>query len=401
MDQHIVYIDDKILDLSRMVKWHPGGSTILKNNKGLDVTDLFHAFHKGISYKNFIVKTRPSMHDTPLYVEDFRKLNYSFEKMGWYHPSYNHFVISILRCLCLWMTSIYFAISKNIVLSGVTMGIFWQQIAGMGHDLGHSSCLSTRKANRLIGSVLSGLTGLSSVWWRNSHFQHHAHTNIQDEDPDIIHVPLFMISDKLLTPFYHNFNHTHVCTDRIAKILIRMQHLTMYPILMFARLNLYSQSIQHIYNKKDMYSRIEKIGILSFLGWHLILFCQMSVIQSLQFVLISHFTSGLLHIQIVISHWACDVTTKTDRADHFLHTLQSTIDVDCMESMDWIHLGLQFQVAHHMFPRLPRYHLRQATYAIREICSKHDLIYNSMTFTDLNIHLWKKMKHVAQTINKA
>ena len=94
-----------------------------------------------------------------------------------------------------------------------------------------------------------------------------------------------------------------------------------------------------------------------------------------------------------------DVKTKENRVDHFLHTLQTTYDIDCMRSMDWFHLGLQFQVAHHMFPRLPRCHLRQATSAIREICAKHHLMYNSMTFTDLNVLLWKKMKTVANSMD--
>ncbi len=391
-----VRIEGNVVNLSSVIDWHPGGSHVLTSNCGQDVTDLFKAFHVNVSYRNLIVQpvTRTVGSVAP-HVEDFRKLNDLFRAQGWYNPPRSIFAMHIFACLCLIATSACMGACSHVAASAVAMGMFWQQSSGLGHDLGHSSSLQKRKTNMLFGSVMSIFTGLSSVWWRHSHFQHHVHTNVKEEDPDILHLPIFSVSDKLLVPFYHNFIGTHVRIDDIAKILIRVQHVTMYPILMFARFNLYIQSVKHIWNKSDAYSRVEKMGIFCFFGWHVALFVRIGATRFFEFVLLSHFISGILHVQIVISHWASAVKSTSDTpSDHFSHTLQTTTDVTCPEYMDWFHMGLQFQVAHHMFPRLPRCHLRKATCAVQRICLKHNLVYNSMTFIDLNRHLLRHMKTV-------
>lgn len=38
----------------------------------------------------------------------------------------------------------------------------------------------------------------------------------------------------------------------------------------------------------------------------------------------------------------------------------STLNISCPASLDWFHGGLQFQIEHHLIPRLPRHHLRRA-----------------------------------------
>ena len=39
--------------------------------------------------------------------------------------------------------------------------------------------------------------------------------------------------------------------------------------------------------------------------------------------------------------------------------------------LDWVHIGLQFQVEHHLYPRLPRHNLRAAREMVREVVHKH------------------------------
>nr|GFC87928.1 delta(8)-fatty-acid desaturase 1-like [Tanacetum cinerariifolium] len=44
--------------------------------------------------------------------------------------------------------------------------------------------------------------------------------------------------------------------------------------------------------------------------------------------------------------------------DWFEKQTNGTIDISCSSYMDWFFGGLQFQLEHHLFPRLPRCHLR-------------------------------------------
>ena len=51
---------------------------------------------------------------------------------------------------------------------------------------------------------------------------------------------------------------------------------------------------------------------------------------------------------------------------------------------DWVHGGLQYQVIHHLFPRLPRHNLRAARHRVRELCAKHGLKYHCYSFYECN-----------------
>lgn len=52
--------------------------------------------------------------------------------------------------------------------------------------------------------------------------------------------------------------------------------------------------------------------------------------------------------------------TSTEKKDYNFLRVQTehSMDVDCSWYMDWFHGGLQFQVVHHLFPRIPRHNLR-------------------------------------------
>ena len=286
--------------------------------------------------------------------------------------------------------------SEYVVYSALCTGLFWQQSAGIGHDLGHSSVAAVRTTNIFIGCLLSSITGLSSSWWRHSHFQHHIHTNVKREDPDIIHAPIFSVSEKLFQPFKHNFLDKYIQFESLA--LVRVQHLLMYPVMSVARLNLYAQSAAFLLNPPHPATPIiqmERCGMCLFWSMLMSLYFSIGAWRWCIYFTVSHVISGITHVQIIISHWACAITDSKEHMDHYMHTLTTTTDIETWPSNDWFHIGLQYQVAHHMFPRLPRYRLRAATDLIRAICARHELPYTQRSFYTLNCELFSHMRHVA------
>ena len=55
--------------------------------------------------------------------------------------------------------------------------------------------------------------------------------------------------------------------------------------------------------------------------------------------------------------------------------------------MDFAHGGLNFQVEHHLFPRVPRHNLRIVSKLVKELCKKHNVIHRSVPFIEANIEL--------------
>tara|TARA_B110000208_G_C11769660_1_gene429874 strand:+ start:1156 stop:1761 length:606 start_codon:yes stop_codon:yes gene_type:complete len=132
------------------------------------------------------------------------------------------------------------------------MGIFWQQLAGLGHDLGHSGVSHRFRLDHQVGSSLTALMGLSLCWWKSDHNTHHVVCNALEHDPNIQHMPMLAISSKIFeAPFWDTYHRRWVGMDRIAKWFVSHQHYAFYPLMAFGRLNIYVQGLIYLLAPPD------------------------------------------------------------------------------------------------------------------------------------------------------
>ena len=76
--------------------------------------------------------------------------------------------------------------------------------------------------------------------------------------------------------------------------------------------------------------------------------------------------------------------------------LRTTMNVATYEPLDFVHIGLQFQIEHHLFPRLPRHSLRAARTLVKAVCAKHKLPYHEPGFFEGNFEMWKSLQSAAR-----
>ncbi|CAD7698559.1 unnamed protein product [Ostreobium quekettii] len=80
--------------------------------------------------------------------------------------------------------------------------------------------------------------------------------------------------------------------------------------------------------------------------------------------------------QICISHFSRHTFQGLPRDDDWMCSqLASTMNWRCPAWMDWFHGGLQFQVEHHLFPRVPRHNLRKVQAMLEPVCVELGLDY--------------------------
>jgi len=117
------------------------------------------------------------------------------------------------------------------------------------------------------------------------------------------------------------------------------------------------------------------------------------------YAVISHGCAGLLHVQICISHFTMSTYhghAYNDTTDEwFKMQCRTTMNVACSRWFDFFHGGLQFQIEHHLYPRLPRHNLREARALVKPLCEKWDVRYHEPTFVGANIELISSMRAVA------
>ncbi len=58
------------------------------------------------------------------------------------------------------------------------------------------------------------------------------------------------------------------------------------------------------------------------------------------------------------------------------------MDVACSPEIEFIHGGLHLQVTHHLFPRLPRHNLREASLLVKQYCREQEIVYQDTSFIE-------------------
>ena len=296
--------------------------------------------------------------------------------------------------------------SNNVyiqVASSITMALFWQQMAFIGHDTGHTAITHDFKMDQLIGIFAGNMTtGISIGWWKKSHNAHHIVTNSVEFDPDIQHLPVLAITDKFFKSVRSMYHEKTLYFNGLAKFFVSNQHWLYYLIMGLARYNLYLQSFLLVFSLPNGRAKyLECFGLAFFWTWYLYLCSFLPCWTSLFiFVVVAHFLAGVLHIQITLSHFSMKTyhghpMDAFKDSEFLLSQLATTMDIECYPWLDFIHGGLQFQIEHHLFPRLPRHRLREAKAKIQALCKKHNVPYRSKTFYEANLEIIKQLKETA------
>ena len=84
----------------------------------------------------------------------------------------------------------------------------------------------------------------------------------------------------------------------------------------------------------------------------------------------------------MLSHFACSTEALGPVESFPARQLRTTMDVVCSPNIEFIHGGLHLQVTHHLFPRMPRHNLRQASARVKEYCKEQDLPYQEHGWID-------------------
>jgi len=391
-DDQWLIIEDAVYNTTRYQHSHPGGAFLFQGTAGSDVTLPFSTYHACDeqklapimkSLKIGTVVDRPQSKLTLAFEELHQKLKddnmYTYDSL--YYVKVLSWYFSIFAVAVKLLTS---RVYWQIILGSVFLGCFWQQIAFLGHDVGHNSATQTLKGDWYFGLIVNLFFGVSGAWWKFNHNAHHVYCNSVNWDPTVQHLPLFALNDSFARGYWSFYHSKFFQSGPITQFMLGYQHFLYIPVLCFARWKMYISSFDHLITVPNVYGRkTEFTALCLFWVWHAyLLSCIPTIELRLWCMLISHCVTGLLHMQITLNHFIMPTyegrgfDTNND-GDHWIKMqLETSADVGCGESLDWLWGGLQFQAAHHLFPRIPRANLRK----LREeylvpFCKKFDLNY--------------------------
>ncbi|ONI69634.1 acyl-CoA desaturase [Kribbella sp. ALI-6-A] len=244
------------------------------------------------------------------------------------------------------------------------------QVAFLSHDSAHRQIFDSAAWNEWTARILAGgLAGMSIHWWRGKHNKHHNAPNQLGKDPDIA------IGVIAFTP-------DHVARRTgLVKWLGDRQGWLFFPLLTLEGLSLHVAGLQHGFRRgASKVERVEAGVIVSRLGLY---------VAALFLVLPPGKAAAFLGLQLAVfgvflgasfapNHKGMPLVPATMKLDFLRRQVLMSRNIRGGVVVDFLMGGLNYQVEHHLFPSMPRPHLRHVQPIVREYCAKHNVKYTEV-----------------------
>jgi fatty acid desaturase len=248
----------------------------------------------------------------------------------------------------------------------VFLAFVFTQFGFVGHEAGHRQISGSRRSNDIIGLLYGDLAiGLSFGWWVDKHNRHHAHPNQEGKDPDIEIAALAFTEGQARS------------RGPIARFLYRYQAYLFFPLLLLEAINLHVSSVRALARPSVRHRIWERAlfaaHVIGYLG---VVFWILSPVKAIVFIAVQQGLFGLyLGCSFAPNHKGMAILAADDHSDFLRRQVLTSRNVRGSRLIDYALGGLNYQIEHHLFPNMPRPHLRRAQPLVRQFCRQHDLPY--------------------------
>ncbi|WP_030830446.1 fatty acid desaturase family protein [Streptomyces hygroscopicus] len=249
----------------------------------------------------------------------------------------------------------------------VPLAVLSARTAYIGHDAGHAQIAAGRRANRAIG-LLHGnlLLGMSYAWWNDKHNRHHANPNHIEKDPDVGAGALVWTAEQA------------AARRGFVRWVTRHQARLFFPMLLLEGIALKVSSVQHL-RRQPARERVVEGALLALhaAGYAALLLTCLPVGKAVAFALLHQALFGLhLGMAFAPNHKGMDMPDPAgERWGHLRRQVLTSRNVRGGPVTDWLLGGLNYQIEHHLFPSMPRPHLRLVQPLVREHCRDLGVLY--------------------------
>ena len=382
----LIGIDGKWYNVTNFIKYHPGGP-IIEKFVGQDATAAFrstgHENHGVLDkWKPVGTYTMPQRHPADA---EFEQMIKDMKAEGLYETDYSFYVKKFSFIASLWATVFLCVMAFDAwymhYLGAVVLAFVWQQSGFVMHEFMHSQVVKKHEKDR-YGGVFFGtvIFGISAHWWRDEHIFHHAMTNSIDIANRFVDPQMWesvWAQDPKMFPLFKN---------SIQWFFIKIQHITFIPfVCLIGRLEIVFDSF------------IKEKRLLEWIGWSLHWVWITYLLSHLPtwrevaiFYAIAASIEGIFHFQLILSHY-CKAYMYVDeyhKTSWYVYQIITNMNLLTPKWQDWYYGGLNYHIEHHLFPTLPRKHLRAIGPRVQAICKKHGIDYDICPFTEA---LWKTL----------
>ena len=270
------------------------------------------------------------------------------------------------------------------LLNAVFLAFILVQIGFVGHDVGHQQVFRSSRHNDILGLMISFLVGISRTWWVEKHNEHHSNPNQVDLDPDI-EIPILAFSeDQALgkTGFY--------------RLVARYQAFLFYPILGLEGIGLRLASVLYMLRNKVKYPVAEPLIMAAHIGIYLgSVFYLLSFWHAIMFLVVNQLVLGLYTgSTFAPNHKGMLLLDADTQMDFLRRQVLTSRNVKSGFINDFLYGGLNYQIEHHLFPRMSRNQLKKAQEIVKPFCQAHSISYHETSVLQSQREILQYLHHV-------
>jgi len=256
------------------------------------------------------------------------------------------------------------------MFTAVGLAVIFTQIAFLGHDAAHRQIFVSGRWNDWISLLLGDLlVGMSYGWWRHKHTRHHANPNKVATDPDIDLPVLSLTRDQVAKP-----------RPAFARWILAHQGLFFFPILLLEGLSLHASSVRRVVARERVERRWVEIAFLAVRlgGYVALVFLVLSPGIAAAFLGVQLGVFGVyMGMSFAPNHKGMPLVPKEARLDFLSRQVRTSRNIRGPWILDAVLGGLNYQIEHHLFPSMPRPHLRRAARLVSEYCESRGVPYTA------------------------
>lgn len=311
-------------------------------------------------------------------------------KAGILDRSYSYYFMTIVFTFAAFSFGMYQVItlplSWSLVVWSFIVAFFAVQIAGVMHDAGHRAIFESTRWNDIVGYICASLFGMGYDSWKIKHNAHHAHPNEEDEDPDV-ELPILSFTQER---FYEK--------KGIIRLLTKYQAYLYYPI---GSLVVFSTRISNInyfvnnVNKGTWWKLL--IYLIGLFAWFILPFIMFDLPKAFIATAIFNITAGLYLLNVFApNHKGMPHLKKGTKMSFLEQQVITSRNITGNWLNDYIYMGLNYQIEHHLFPNCPRNKLKYITPHLLDVCKKMKIEYTQVGVLETNKIILSELHQISK-----
>lgn len=271
----------------------------------------------------------------------------------------------------------------------ILLAVAFTQLSFLVHDAGHGQIFQSSRRNDALGIFIANFVlGMSYVWWNDTHNRHHRFPNHLVRDPDL-NVPLISFSTEQA-----------ILKQGISRLVAKYQAYIFVPLMFLGAIAKRRGSILFVWRNRYKRRWLEIVGTTLQYAWYFaMIFLTLDWWGGVLFIAMHQGFYGLFMTSVFApNHKGMPFMAESTESDFLRQQVVTARNAGTNFVFDFWYGGLNYQIEHHLFPKIPRCRLKKAQRLVEPFCESRSIAYRKQPVRETIADVFKYLHSVGRPL---